>query len=93
MSASRKSIRCALRAAFEQTAPPSLRKPRLTQAGTGPQRYKNQGDIASVTFKPLQGALLCGSPSILAWTALVIDRAYKPVLASTLLNPLQDVTA
>ena len=58
MSASRKSIRYALRAAFEQTVPPSPKAPRLTQAGTGPQRYTNQGYIASITFKPLQGATL-----------------------------------
>ena len=75
-SASRPSIRCALRAIFEQTAPPSLRE------GTPPNLggdwvtslQPNQAYIASTTFKPYK-ALLCGSPSILSGQVMVIGRA------------------
>ena len=59
-SASRPSIRCALRAIFEQTAPPSLREGTPPNLGGdwSTRLQPNQVYIASTTFKPLQGATL-----------------------------------
>src|SRR6478609_3566676 len=59
-SASRKSIRSALRADFEQTAPPSLREGSPPNLGGdwSPALQPNQVYITSTTFKPLQGAPL-----------------------------------
>ena len=62
MSASRKSIRYALRAAFEQTAPPSLREGTPPDSGGDwSTAYKNQCYIASITFKVQDKAVVIAS--------------------------------